>query len=677
MNTPSDPPGRWDELHNKIIGLGERSIRKTYYPELQAKLAELERFRSLLDQSNDGILVVSVPALTLVDANLAAFRQTGLAPLLVVGSSIMKPPGGDVLQNLGSAILHLDSQKQEKLVIQETFPGSHDQPVPVEMTVHLVRFDGERYGVVVSRDMSERLAMEAALKKSEARYRSLFHQSLEGIFQADPGGTFAIMNQAGAAILGYSSPEYVIGRTDTEFFLDTQERERFWQKLSERGAVRLYPIAWRTCKGGAVYIEISCYLVKNDEGAVTSWEGVFRDVTERKKLEQQLVQAQKMEAVGRLAGGIAHDFNNLLTVINGFANLVQGSMTVENPLYCEVEEIRKAGERAAELTNQLLLFSRQKSQVPKPVLPSTSVHSLEKMLKRIIGEDIHLSTTVAGKSGVILIDPVRFEQVLVNLVVNARDAMPSGGRLSITTRTIIVRAPLETTTGVLKTGEWSVLDVSDSGSGMTVETMNHLFEPFFTTKEPGKGTGLGLSTVYAIVQQAGGCIDVMSVLGRGTTFSVYFPLCTDKTSVQSPPGKPEKPQMGNNEWILLVEDEEMLRKLAEKILHRQKYQVLPAATPQEALTICRNSEQPIDLVLTDIVLPDMNGRELFANMQKIRPELKVLFMSGFSNQESMLHGITLTRENFIHKPFNIKTLTDRIRATLDGASPAPGLNPNP
>jgi signal transduction histidine kinase/ActR/RegA family two-component response regulator len=393
-----------------------------------------------------------------------------------------------------------------------------------------------------------------------------------------------------------------------------------------------------------------------------------RDRTEHQHLETQMRQAQKMEAVGRLAGGIAHDFNNLLTAILGYADLLAERVESSPDLAEDVAEIQKAGQRAASLTRQLLTFSRNRPTEQRVLSLDSLVADTEKMLRRLVGEDVRV-TARSGGAGLVKVDVGQIEQVLVNLAVNARDAMPNGGQLTIETS----RAELDETYSAthlgVKPGWYALLAVTDTGAGMKAATLGHLFEPFFTTKEPGKGTGLGLSTVYGIVRQSGGHIEVYSEPGLGTTFKIYLPAVEEGAGAL-PSGSVVRRLDRGFETILLVEDEESLRVLVRRALESRGYSVLAPATTDEALLVCERNTGTIHLLLTDIVMPVMMGPDVARRACALRPDLKVLYMSGYTDESIMQRGVLKGDEAFIQKPFTPDALSQKVREVLDAPAGA-------
>jgi two-component system cell cycle sensor histidine kinase/response regulator CckA len=394
--------------------------------------------------------------------------------------------------------------------------------------------------------------------------------------------------------------------------------------------------------------------------------------------EEQLRQAQKMEAIGRLAGGVAHDFNNVLCVILSYGQLILADLRANDPLRADIEQIGKAAERAAGLTRQLLLFSRQQVVEPKVMDLRDVLTGMDHMLRRMLGEDVALSLVSGDSPGRVKADRSHIEQVILNLVVNARDAMPTGGQLSIETANVVLDDDYIQTHRPARTGPHVLLAVSDTGTGMSREVQARIFEPFFTTKETGKGTGLGLSTVFGIVQQSGGSIWVYSEPGRGTVFKVYLPRVEDELDVATPEITPAT--LRGRETILLVEDEEQVRAVAENVLRRQGYRVLSAQSPGEALLLSENEATRIDLLLTDVVMPIMSGPDLAKRLALTRTRMKVLCMSGYTDDSIVRHGVLDTGIAYLQKPFTPASLLRKVRLVLEGdasrrsASP-PALEP--
>ena len=412
------------------------------------------------------------------------------------------------------------------------------------------------------------------------------------------------------------------------------------------------------------FFESTAAPLRDSQGPLSGCVHVLHDITERRRLEEQYRQAQKMEAVGRLAGGVAHDFNNLLTAITGYSELLLARLQEEDTLRRYVEEVKKAGDRAASLTRQLLTFSRQQGLEPRVLDLNSVVANVDKMLRRVIGEDIELVTILVPDLGPVKADPGQLEQVMLNLAVNSRDAMPQGGKLTIETANVELAEASSHRHGELSPGKYVVLAVSDSGCGMTEETQAHIFEPFFTTKDQGKGTGLGLAMVYGIVKQSGGSVWVYSEVGRGTTFKVYLPQVNEKVTAQVP--RPPPPVLTRGwETILLVEDEEPVRSLVRSVLEAGGYVVLEARHGEDALVVAEMHKGPIQLLVTDVVMPEMSGPELAEHLAPFHREMKVLYMSGYTEDAIQHHGVLASRTAYLPKPFTPETLARKVREVLN------------
>ena len=423
---------------------------------------------------------------------------------------------------------------------------------------------------------------------------------------------------------------------------------------------------WRHRKKDGTTTEVEIRSNPIDFGGRPAQLVLSQDVTERRQLEQQLRQSQKMEAIGQLAGGVAHDFNNLLTAILGYSDLLATEVGEKSPLLESIDEIRKAGERAASLTRQLLAFSRRQVLEPKVLDLNALIVNLEKMLRRLIGEDVQLITVLDRAVGHVRADAGQIEQVILNLAVNARDAMPKGGTLTIETQDVELDEAYARNHVTVRPGSYVMLAVTDTGEGMSTETKSHLFEPFFTTKGQGKGTGLGLATVYGIVKQSGGYVWVYSELGRGTAFKVYLPRVEGTVEAIAARG-PTSASLRGTENVLLVEDDQSVRTLTRILLETNGYTVLDAGGIEEALKIVRDHSGPIQLLLTDVVMPEMGGSDLAARVLALRPETRVIYMSGYTDDVVVRHGLVAEGLSFLQKPFTPEALARKVREVLDAA----------
>jgi two-component system, cell cycle sensor histidine kinase and response regulator CckA len=511
--------------------------------------------------------------------------------------------------------------------------------------------------------------VQELLQKERETFFPILHKAPYGIALIDSDGKFIYINPAFTHITGYTLEDISSGRDwfhiASPFLEYRLEIINSWKKdVIQKCIEKVLSIASKN--GEVKEIEFKPTLL--DDGRILV---ILSDITERKRaeeekatLQEELRQSQKMEAIGGLAGGIAHDFNNLLTVISGNCQLSLLELKEGDPLRGNIEEIKAAAERATSLTRQLLAFSRRQVLNMKVLDLNTIIRDLEKMLRRVIGEDVELVTWFADDLGMVKIDPGWIEQVIMNLAVNARDAMPRGGKLIIETTNAEVDESYTRGHVTVKPGRYVKLCVNDTGMGMAPEVKEHLFEPFFTTKEKGKGTGLGLSTVYGITKQSGGDIWVYSEPGLGTTFNIYLPRVDESLDdLRIKVTKEEIPR--GSETILLVEDEEDVRGLAVRILERQGYTVLEASCGKDALALCKERNEPIHMILTDVVMPGMSGRQLADQLVLLHPKTKVLYMSGYTDNAVIHHGILEDRVDYLQKPFTIDGLTRKVREVLD------------
>lgn len=517
----------------------------------------------------------------------------------------------------------------------------------------------------------ERRRAEESLRESEERFRLTFQTNPDAInITRLEDGLYVDVNDGFTRLTGYAR-EDVVGQTSVaiKIWNDPADRQELIRGLQKQGYYENLEARFRRKDGSIVYGLMSARVIPLQ--GTPHIISITRDITERKqaeearlKLEEQLRQAQKMESVGRLAGGVAHDFNNLLTVIQGHTMMMHDQIPAGHAFLEPLEAIQHAGERAAALTRQLLAFSRKQILAPRRLDLNHVVTNLRKMLERLIGEDIALSTLLQPDLWPITADPGQLEQVIVNLAVNARDAMPTGGQLTIETKNVYVESHQVQTHPEITAGPYILLSVSDNGCGMDEHIRAHLFEPFFTTKEVGKGTGLGLAMVYGIVKQSGGDISAYSESGHGTTFKIYLPAHPNSDSSEvSPPI--QLVSRGGHETILLVEDEEMVRDLVQETLQEKGYTILQARLGSEALTLARQHQNKIDLLVTDVVMPQMSGRELAGWLKLIYPGIKVLFMSGYTDDAVVRHGLLTAEVEFLAKPFLPNALAAKVREILD------------
>ena len=506
---------------------------------------------------------------------------------------------------------------------------------------------------------------------SEVTLRKLWRlveQSTDSVIIMDRSGVMEYVNPAFEAITGYSRQE-AIGQTLGILKSEQQAGELYeemWNTVLSGNVFRGI-VTDRKKNGEAVIIEKALTPLRDANGEITHFISTGRDITERRQLESDLRQAQKMDAIGRLAGGVAHDLNNLLLVISAYAELMLDSLAEDDALRRNVGEIITASRRAADLTRQLLAFGRKQMQLLQVLDLNTVVAEITVMLPRLIGEDIELIFLPEENLGKVKADPVQIEQIVMNLAANARDAMPSGGTLTIETATVVVDEAYVQRHSIVRAGDYVLLTVADSGQGIATKHLSHIFEPFYTTKEEGKGTGLGLATVYGIVKQNGGFVWVYSEPGQGTTFKIYLPQVHSLSS-EVRVIKPAEQSPRGCETVLLVEDEASVRQASRQFLIGSGYNVLEAVDGEDALREAREHDGPIHLMITDVVMPRMSGPRLAERLGDDRPEMKVLFVSGYAERTVLQHGKIDVTKRFLQKPFSLKTLARKVREVLETSS---------
>jgi two-component system, cell cycle sensor histidine kinase and response regulator CckA len=644
----------------------------TVTPPPARTLATAQALLAAVVESSDAAIVSTNPDWVVETWNPAAERLFGYAAAEMVGRPILDlvPP---------------DQHAESRRVMEHVRDGGRVAPYEALR----VRKDGRLVPVLVNpwpvRDPAGAFVALAAIytdlsdrRRSEARLRAVVSTMSDGLVVADPAGNLLDWNPAALGMHGFASVEEVrrhLSEFQRTFVLTPPggpplplDQWPMSRVLRGETLTDLELHVRRLDVARDVVISYSGSPVRGPDGQVELAVLTLHDVTARRRLEEQYRQAQKMEAVGRLAGGVAHDFNNLLTVINGYSDLLIDALPPGDPTRNLLDEIRKAGERSAGLTRQLLAFSRKAVVAPRVLDLNALVVDLEGMLRRLVGEDVSLAVRTHPRLGVVRADAGQLEQVLMNLVVNARDAMPRGGRLTIETRNAELGEDYARAHAGVRPGKYVMLAVSDTGHGIPPDVLPHLFEPFFTTKEPGRGTGLGLATVHGIVQQAGGHVGVYSEVGAGTTFKVYLPRLTDP-AVGGVPASAVRAPVGGTETVLLVEDEGGVRALSRHILRTAGYTVLEASDGAEAVRVARGHPGPIDLLVTDVVLPGLSGRELAERLAAIRPRMEVLYLSGYTDDAVVRHGVLEEHVHFLQKPFTPAALTHKVREALDRPAP--------
>jgi PAS domain S-box-containing protein len=646
---PAESPTPLTSLHVLLVEdravdaeLVERELRRAGIACRTRRVDTDDAFRrELRDFSPDLVLAdYSIPGFGGMEALEILQREAPLVPLIVVTGSIDEETAAECIK-----------------------AGAADYV----LKTRLVRLGpAVRSALEVRTSRAERAAAEAALRRNEQRFRALVEHSWDAIALFGSDGSILYGSPATTRILGYDLTEFV--QLNALELIHAEDRDVVVGRLTESMAnpggrvdvaarVRHKDGSWRFLEG--VFTNLL------DDPSVGAIVNNYRDATERRSLESQVIQAQKMEAVGRLAGGVAHDFNNILTAIGGYTDLLLEDLPLDDPRRLDVDEIHRAADRAAALTQQLLAFSRRQVLQPKVIDLNALVSNVERLLRRLLGEDVLLATALASDVGRVRADPGQLEQVIVNLAVNSRDAMPGGGRLTIETSNVDLDAAYAAEHRTVVPGRFVVIAVSDTGSGMSADTQSHMFEPFFTTKEVGKGTGLGLATAYGIVKQSGGSIWVYSELGHGTTIKVYLPRVDEPPEPLPAPAITDPASLRGSETILVVEDEPAVRSVARQVLARQGYTVLEAPDGQTALTMIAAGGPRVDLVLTDVVMPGMSGRALADQLARRCPGLRVLFMSGYTDDAIVRHGMLEPGLAYLQKPFRPDALAQKVREVLN------------
>jgi PAS domain S-box-containing protein len=645
--------------------------------ELELGLAESARteaerlFESVFATVPIGISVTDAAG-TLLHVNPAYCRLFGYTAAELLGQSVFR--------------LFLDEEERERArrAHSEFLAGTAPMPdtwrlrtrdgeiLELYLNSSLLRGpNGKPLRVTAVSDLTGIRRTTAALRESHERLRqmaAIIESSDDGIVGTRLGGVVTSWNAGAERIYGYSAAE-MLGRS-IEVILPEELRGEITQleERLKRGEPVVGHEAVRVRKDGRrIHVSVTLSPIRDDQGGITGLSAVVRDITERKLLEEQLIHSQKMEAVALLAGGVAHDFNNLLTIIIGYGRMLSMEAEPGGVVQEFTEEILHSANRASALTGQLLAFSRRQVAQPRVLNLNDIVQSMHRFLTRILGEQVELITHTSPDLGQIKADPGHVEQVIANLAVNARDAMPHGGKLTIEVANVELLAAVVRYRPGLSPGRYVMLAVSDTGCGMTPEVQSRIFEPFFTTKDKGKGTGLGLSIIHGLVKQSGGDIWVSSELGRGSEFKIYLPRIFENAEALHPPAE-GLPMPSGTETILVVEDEDPVRKLVSGILTRCGYRVLQASNGNRALELCNSMHEPIHLMVTDVVMPGMAGPDLARAVKILRPETRIIFMSGYTENSVLQHDLIDPDTNFLQKPFTPEVFAQRVREALDRGS---------
>ena len=514
----------------------------------------------------------------------------------------------------------------------------------------------------VSWEICRRKRAEEALKESELRYRTLFEESRDGVYPVQRDGEITDANSSFSEIFGYTREE-LIGKDIRNLYADPADRPKFQEEIEKKGFVKDYAIKYRKKDGTEMDSLLTSSVYHREDGSISGYRGIVRDLTEQKRLQRELVHAQKMESVGTLAGGIAHDFNNLLTVVLGFSELLLIGKDERDPSYPDLQKIHQAAMSGADLVKRILAFSRKAEVNPRPLNLNREIERAKDLLTRVVPKMIEIELVLCDGLETVIADQTQVEQTLLNLAVNASDAMPDGGKLTIATKSVTLDEEYCRLHLGAEPGDFVMLSVSDTGHGMDHETLDHIFEPFFTTKAPGAGTGLGLAMVYGMVKQHGGYIICYSEPGIGTTFNIYLPVDPTAAKPESPIEKPIP--LRGIETILLVDDEEMVRDLGKRILERFGYTVLAAANGKEAVNLYEKQMGKISLVILDLIMPEMGGKQCLEELLKIDPHVKALIASGYSAAGETKKAIEAGARAFVGKPYDIRQMLQAVREVLD------------
>jgi len=645
----------------------------------ERKRAEAENARLItaIEQSVEGIIITDTMG-KIQYANPAFARITGYSREEVIGRNprLLKSGQQDhaFYEQLWKTILA--GEIWHGGIINRRKDGSL---YTEEMSITPVRNESGAitHFISIKQDITERKLAEEALQRSEARYRELVENAVYGIYRATHDGKFLDVNPALVKMLGYDSKEELCSRDlPTDVYRDPAARALLLEQYRQKGRIDGVEVGWKRKDGSAITVQLSGQAVIHEPGGAEELEVIVEDVTERRAMEKQLHTVQKFDAIGQLAGGIAHDFNNVIGAILGWAELGMDQAPAESPLRSYFQKIRVQADRAASLTRQLLAFARRQILEPRDINLNHTIADLLSLLEKVIGGNIEVKAVTAPDLNAVRADPTQIEQVLMNLCLNARDAMPHGGRLVIETQNVEVGEEYTRLYSYVRPGRHVRLEVSDNGVGMDTATREHIFEPFFTTKEPGKGTGLGLATVYGVVKQHGGFVHVYSEPGRGSTFHVYLPVSDRGLQKEERKEKTVAATVrGCGEIILVAEDHDGLREMARATLEGLGYQVKLARDGEEAIQVFQAHREEIALVLLDVVMPKLGGPQLYARLTAAKPELPVIFTTGYSTEIASLSALLEKGIPVLRKPYTPAQLGRKVREALDRAAPATATGP--
>jgi PAS domain S-box-containing protein len=647
------------------LGIAFDAMAHRVVDALTAREASEEQYRGLFESVPLPLYVADLDTRRFRAVNAALVESYGYSREELAQLTINNIRPADDLARLAQELQDLGERPSHRGQWQHV--RKDGSVIDVEVVAHRCLFEGRPAVLCLANDVTARNRAALALQRSEERYRALIRESPYGIALSTPDGELLEVNPALVAMLGYDEPGQLLGTSVRNLYVDPAAREAIADELRRTGHSRQDALQWRRRDRRTLTARFSARLVPASRDAEAYVEAIIEDVTERLRLEEQFQQAQRMEAVGRLAGGIAHDFNNLLTVIMTTTELLLDAGTTTGSEHSELQDVYRSAQRGAELTRQLLAFSRRQVLTMQPLSVGALVADLKSLITRLIGEDVHLRVARAPDTDIVRADPTQLEQVLLNLAVNARDAMPNGGHLTIETGPVEIGPGTDDRPEPMTGGAYVRIVVSDTGEGMTDEVREHAFEPFFTTKDREKGTGLGLATVYGIVKQLGGYVWVNSELGKGTAFRIYLPRVADV------PGEPVREASrrdagagAGTETVLIAEDEEAIRALLVRVLKSRGYQVLAEPSGEEALRRAAEFRDHIDLLVTDVVMTGMSGPQLAGRLAEIHPETTPLFLSGYTDEAVLKFGVAAGTVAFLQKPFTHNAFLAKVREVLDG-----------
>jgi PAS domain S-box-containing protein len=642
--------------------LSEAESRRERKRAEEALSASEVRYRRLFEAARDGILILDAETGMVVDVNPFLVEMLGYSREQFLGKRIWEL---GFFKDIAANKSNFMELRKKEFIQYENLPleTANGRLINVEFVSHVYQVDRDKVIQCNIRDITERKLAEDSLKKSEEQYRQFFEDDLTGDYISTPDGKIISCNPAFARMFGFASVEEALNSDANVLFTEPESREIFLRLLREKKRLKYYESEYLRRDGSRVYSNENAVGIFDPQGNLVQIRGYIFDESKRKSLELQLVQAQKLESLGTLASGIAHDFNNILGIIIGYASLLTRGEPDQKTIKSNVDAVLKASMRGAALVKQLLTFARKADVQMAPVRFNDIVNEISKLLSETIAKTIEITCDLEKGLPAISADATQVHQVMINLCVNARDAMPNGGKLTITTSrqqgdSIRTKFPMAAA------HEYVMLTVADTGTGMDKETRTHIFEPFYSTKEVGKGTGLGLSVVFGIMQSHKGFIDVESESGRGTTFYLYFPML-ESMEIEQVKARVQKEIPGGNETLLVVEDEEMLRELLRIALQTAGYTVLTAVDGQEAIDLFDQHWGDIQLVLSDVGLPKLSGYDVFRKMKRTKPNLRFILASGFMEPTMKYEIFKEGVKDFVQKPYSVYEVLQAVRTILD------------